>query len=318
MLYRRLQRKRVMRFCLLVLTAAALCALAQLSLSQGSLAAGSMLFETSSSPAPSPAPLSFPLPSCKRLPSPGDFVRLALERQAWPEQEEPGPAQPQPEQEEPAPEEVPQKPFRIALTFDDGPGPYTARLLDGLAQYHARATFFVLGCRIPGNEELLVRMAQEGHEIGNHSYSHSLFQKMSQSAVSEEIRQTADMIETACGVRPWLVRPPYGDLSSSVTRALSEPLVLWSVDPQDWKLRNADAVVQAVLSSVGDGDIVLLHDIHSTSVDAALILLERLSEQGYDFVTVTELFEQAGTPMEQNGRYRQAGARTGSDPSAQS
>ena len=134
-----------------------------------------MLFEASSSPAPSPAPLSFPLPSCKRLPSPGDFVRLALERQAWPEQEEPGPAQPQPQN--PAPEEVPQKPFRIALTFDDGPGPYTARLLDGLAQYHARATFFVLGCRIPGNEELLVRMAQEGHEIGNHSYSHSLFQK---------------------------------------------------------------------------------------------------------------------------------------------
>ncbi len=302
MLYQRLQRKRILRLVVFTAAVALLCVLAQLSLSQGSLAAGAVLFEAS---APQPETLcTLPASPSQALPSPQDFLHHALARNlSLPggQQEEPAP-----QQEEPAP----QKPFRIALTFDDGPGPYTGRLLDGLAQYNAKATFFVLGYRIPANETLLARMAAEGHEIGNHSYSHSLFQNMSQRAISAEIRQTADLVETACGVRPWLVRPPYGDLSSPVKEALSEPLVLWSVDPEDWKLRNADAVVRAVMSCVSDGDIVLLHDIHPTSVDAALILLERLSQQGYDFVTVSELFAQAGTPVEQNGHYRQAGPRS--------
>ena len=184
MLYQRLQRKRILRLVVFTAAVALLCVLAQLSLSQGSLAAGAVLFEAS---APQPETLcTLPASPSQALPSPQDFLHHALARNlSLPggQQEEPAP-----QQEEPAP----QKPFRIALTFDDGPGPYTGRLLDGLAQYNAKATFFVLGYRIPGNEALLARMAAEGHEIGNHSYSHSLFQTMGQSAISAEIRQTAD------------------------------------------------------------------------------------------------------------------------------
>lgn len=171
---------------------------------------------------------------------------------------------------------------------------------------------------MPGNEELIARMVNEGHEVGNHSYSHPIFKKMNQAAISQEITRAADLIEQAGGVRPWLVRPPYGDVSSPVKAALSEPLILWSVDPLDWKLRDTDAVVKAVLSTVRDGDIVLLHDIYSTTVDAALIVIDRLSEEGYDFVTVSELFEETGKPLQSNMRYNRADPRVQSAPEEKS
>ena len=191
-------------------------------------------------------------------------------------------------------------------------------MLDELKQRDVKATFFVLGSRVPGNEELIARMVNEGHEVGNHSYSHPIFKKMNQAAISQEITRAADLIEQAGGVRPWLVRPPYGDVSSPVKAALSEPLILWSVDPLDWKLRDTDAVVKAVLSTVRDGDIVLLHDIYSTTVDAALIVIDRLSEEGYDFVTVSELFEETGKPLQSNMRSNRADPRVQSAPEEKS
>ncbi len=245
-------------------------------------------------------------------------LELLLKKQAAEKQEENDPkpepagpeaAEPAPSEQEEAAEPAPEpKPARIALTFDDGPSAYTSRLLDGLAEHGAKATFFVLGSRVSGREELLNRMAAEGHEIGNHSWSHPQFKSMSEGGISGEIVRTADAIEKACGKRPYLVRPPYGDVSAVVRRALGEPLILWSVDPRDWSLRNTDKVVNAVLSKVSDGDIVLLHDIYSTSVDAALAVIDRLAEE-YDFVTVSQLFEEAGTPLAEGNRYSQAGPR---------
>ncbi len=319
MLYQRLQRKRVLRLCLLMLAVALFSVVTQLLFSQGSMAAGSILFEAKPPQTPPVLVISSPSGQTSQGERPVSNDEISDDAQSDGAQgNEPDPGTGPSAELPPAPEPEEQKPYRIALTFDDGPGAFTGRLLDELKQRDVKATFFVLGSRVPGNEELIARMVNEGHEVGNHSYSHPIFKKMNQAAISQEITRAADLIEQAGGVRPWLVRPPYGDVSSPVKAALSEPLILWSVDPLDWKLRDTDAVVKAVLSTVRDGDIVLLHDIYSTTVDAALIVIDRLSEEGYDFVTVSELFEETGKPLQSNMRYNRADPRVQSAPEEKS
>ncbi|MET8763478.1 polysaccharide deacetylase family protein [Lentzea sp. NPDC004782] len=183
----------------------------------------------------------------------------------------------------------------VALTFDDGPGPYTAQLLTNLEQYNAHATFFVVGQNATYNADLVHRAAAAGHEIGNHSWSHPSLPKLSDKDVRDQFDRTDQAVGKATGARPALVRPPYGALNDTVRAAAGRPLILWSVDTEDWKYRDSAVVTKAVLDRTKPGDIVLMHDIHQTSVDAVPAILAGLQDRGYRFVTVSQLF--GGTPL---------------------
>lgn len=192
-----------------------------------------------------------------------------------------------------------EEPKYVALTFDDGPrADTTTRLLDGLLERGASATFFVIGEQIACNKELLQRMKAEGHQIGNHTYSHVRLLTSDKDAVVEEVHKAEAMLNEAVGEGSFWLRPPYGLIGSERAALIKTPMIYWSVDPQDWKLLNKDKVVSAVLCAVQPGDIILLHDFYSTSVDAALEIIDRLREEGYAFVTVEELFRIQGvTPQ---------------------
>ena len=179
----------------------------------------------------------------------------------------------------------------VALTFDDGPsGRFTERLLDGLYDRGARGTFLLCGYRIQQYPELTQRIADEGHEIGIHGYSHKTMKNMSRRSIAQEIMDTEDLLPEGCRVR--FLRPPGGFLSDpvvEVARARGLPILKWSVDPRDWATGDTAAIETAVLDRIRDGDIVLLHDMSDSSVDAALAIVDRLQEQDFEFVTVSEL-----------------------------
>ncbi len=178
----------------------------------------------------------------------------------------------------------------IALTFDDGPDDvYTAQLLDGLKERGIHATFFLMGQKIKGNEALVERMQEEGHLIGNHSYSHVPLTKSGTETVCLAVEQTSDMIEEITGIRPQYIRPPYGDWNDELECRVDMTTVLWSLDSLDWKLRSKNAVVKRVLKEAEDGDIILMHDIFPSSVSAALEIVDALTREGYIFVTINEL-----------------------------
>lgn len=177
-----------------------------------------------------------------------------------------------------------------ALTFDDGPHKeHTAKLLDGLKERGVKATFFLMGQNIEGNEGLIRRMQQEGHLIGNHSYRHIQLTNAGEAAVCEAVEQTEEMIEEITGVRPQYLRPPYGDWNDRLECQVDMTTVFWTVDSLDWKLQNTNQIIRQVEKKLGDGDIILMHDVFPTSVEAALELVDRLQEEGYSFVTVEEL-----------------------------
>ncbi|MCI9057418.1 MAG: polysaccharide deacetylase family protein [Oscillospiraceae bacterium] len=200
------------------------------------------------------------------------------------------------------------EPKYVALTFDDGPRPGTTdRLLDGLLERDAAATFFVIGEQVRGNEALLRRMAAEGHQIGNHTYSHVRLLKMEKDAVVEEVHKAEVTLEAAVGKRDFWLRPPYGGIDAARAAQIRTPMVYWSVDPQDWKLLDAGKVVEAVTGCVQPGDIILLHDFYPTSVDAALEIVDRLQGAGYTFVTVEELFRIQGVEPQPGTLYARPG-----------
>ena len=184
-----------------------------------------------------------------------------------------------------------EKPKYVALTFDDGPRyNTTGPLLDGLAERGVVATFFVIGRQVEGNEDLICRMAADGHQIGNHTYSHVALQDMDPDAVVEEIQKTEVVLEHLVGEREFWLRPPYGLIDSSRAALVDTPMVYWTVDPEDWRILDSDRVAEAVVSKVESGDVVLLHDFYPTSVEAALEIVDRLAAEGYTFVTVEQLF----------------------------
>ena len=180
----------------------------------------------------------------------------------------------------------------VALTFDDGPGPYTARLLDELQARGARATFYVLGTRVDAYPKLIRRMAAEGHAIGNHSNAHNMLHRMDLLGVRNEMGKCAEKIEKLLGYRPSTMRCPGGNSSDTVKQYAKEagiPIINWSVDTRDWESRNKEAILKVAKANIKDGSIVLLHDIHEVSVDAAIELMDWLIEEGYTLVTVPEL-----------------------------
>jgi peptidoglycan-N-acetylglucosamine deacetylase len=184
----------------------------------------------------------------------------------------------------------------IALTFDDGPNEkLTPRLLDLLAQHHIHATFFVVGENAAQYPEILQRAVREGHEIGNHSWSHPNFAKMSEDAVRSQVKRTEDAIVSAIGARPTLLRPPYGSITTRQKHWLHDELgyeiILWAVDPLDWKNPGPSVVTNRILKETQPGSIVLAHDIHAQTIAAMPETLRELEEKGFKFVTVSELLK---------------------------
>lgn len=178
----------------------------------------------------------------------------------------------------------------VALTFDDGPHPvYTPQLLDGLKESGVCATFFVVGENIPGNEEILKRMEAEGHLIGNHTYDHVKLSDLDSARACAEVEKTNALIQEATGKEPEFIRPPFGAWKKTMECSLGMLPVLWDVDPLDWTTKNTALIVERVLEETEPGDIILLHDYYQSSVDAALEIVDALTEKGYEFVTVDEL-----------------------------
>ena len=202
-----------------------------------------------------------------------------------------------------APALAPQPAGYIALTFDDSPnGKTTERLLDGLQARGAHATFFVIGEQIEGQEALVRRMAAEGHQIGNHTFTH---RRLDNSGVVglHEIERTEELLAATLGGSGYWVRPPWGFASAETLRETAVPLIHWSLDTEDWSVLNADKIARNIIDHARDGDIVLLHDSYETSVDAALRVIDELSARGYAFVTVEELFEKMGIVPETGRLY---------------
>lgn len=178
----------------------------------------------------------------------------------------------------------------IAITFDDGPRrSTTGKLLDGLKERGVKATFFLVGSNVEGNEDLIKRMYDEGHLIGNHTYSHVQLSTVNATQAYNEIVETNQIISQITGETPKYIRPPYGSYSSKLLMQINMIPVLWSVDPDDWDTTNTGKVVQSVVKNVKCGDIILLHDIYDSSVTAALEIIDQLKAKGYVFVTVDQL-----------------------------
>lgn len=193
----------------------------------------------------------------------------------------------------------------VALTFDDGPrSSTTGPLLDGLELREVPATFFLVGSRIPGNEDLVRRMAAEGHQIGIHTYDHVELKGLSRKDFDLQVGKTRALITGLLGEGNYWLRPPYGLIDKSAEGWCGGPVILWSVDPEDWRDSDVDRVVAAVAEHVSDGDIILLHDLFPSSAQAGLRIVDTLLARGYCFVTVEQLMQQRGVQPEAGVRYR--------------
>lgn len=196
----------------------------------------------------------------------------------------------------------PNKPM-VALTFDDGPGPRTKELLDALDKNNAHATFFMLGQKVPSYSGEVKRMKELGCELGNHSFDHADLSKLDAGGVRSEVDKTNENIKKAAGAAVTVMRPPYGAVSDTMKTSAGMPMILWNIDTLDWKTRNAEKTIDTVMDSVKDGDIILMHDIHTESVDAAIELIPKLQEEGYQLVTVSELAAAKGETLQNGGVY---------------
>lgn len=198
--------------------------------------------------------------------------------------------------------EIPEKPVvldpdgkYIALTFDDGPhASVTPRVLEILNQHEIKATFYMLGSQVEYYPSIAKQVFDEGHEIAEHTMNHKDLTRLDQAQIKEEIQSSSNHILEATGSLPTSLRPPYGAFNDSVgaiAQELELPVIMWSVDSEDWKSRNVQAINNEVMTTVHPGAIVLLHDIHATTADALPQLLTNLKNEGYEFVTVTQLLE---------------------------
>lgn len=179
---------------------------------------------------------------------------------------------------------------KIALTFDDGPhSKYTMKLLDGLKARNVKATFFILGVNAERSPEILKRMNDDGHVIGNHTYSHVKLTCISKDKAIAEILNTSQLIYDTTGQTVKYIRPPYGFISKSLKTETNLTPIMWTIDPRDWSVLNTKKVTNYVVKHAKNNDIILLHDIFDTSVDAALQIVDQLQAKGFTFVTIDEL-----------------------------
>ena len=187
-------------------------------------------------------------------------------------------------------EQPPEEKKKIALTFDDGPHPiYTERLLDGLAERGVKAAFFLLGCNIEGNEEIVRRMAEEGHLVGNHTFYHVDITTLPQEEACAEIQDTSRKITEITGEPVEYVRPPFGNWNKELECELMMIPVFWTLDTLDWSTRNTDLLVEQVVSEAEENDIILMHDSYDSTVKAALRIIDLLQAEGFEFVRADEL-----------------------------
>lgn len=198
-------------------------------------------------------------------------------------------------------------PKYVALTFDDGPSPRcTPQLLDGLRDLGAKATFFVVGCQAVKDPDIVRRIADEGHQVGNHSYDHAALDQLTPVQALADLEKNDALLRELLGDGDYWVRPPYGLLTDDEAARLTVPLVNWSVDTEDWRTKNCDKILDVIYRCTGDGDIVLLHDRYLNTVEATLKAIAHLQQQGYVFVTVSELLSLKNVTPEPGVTYRSA------------
>jgi peptidoglycan/xylan/chitin deacetylase (PgdA/CDA1 family) len=200
----------------------------------------------------------------------------------------------------------PGKPM-VALTFDDGPSKHTARILDLLERYNARATFCTVGNLLGSRRDTVARAAALGCEVIGHSWDHKNLTKLTDAEIKKQLLDTSAAIEAITGVKTRLYRPPYGAVSDkvrNVSRELGFAIINWSVDPLDWKTRDADAVYNAIMRDVADRAIVLSHDSYATTAAAMERVIPELISQGYQLVTVSELLSDAHDSLTPGQVYR--------------
>lgn len=192
----------------------------------------------------------------------------------------------------------------VALTFDDGPyARATIPILDTLREHNSVATFFVLGNRVPKHEDIIQRIIKEGNEIGNHSFNHQQLTTISSKEIREQIDKTQEAVVAAVGIEPKIMRPTYGSYDNKLRKQVDMPMILWSIDTEDWKTKDAEKITNHVLENVQDGDIVLMHDIFPATAEAMEDLVPELINRGFQLVTVSELYEVRGEALEVGNIY---------------
>jgi len=184
----------------------------------------------------------------------------------------------------------PNKPM-IALTYDDGPSKYTKELLDLLKENNSAATFFVLGLQVNKYQDTIVQMIEDGNQIGNHSYDHKRLTTLNDEELYNQINKTDNLIYETALYKPFVMRPPYGTTSEALIEKLQKPIIKWSIDTRDWESRNSEAITDIILEKVKDGDIILMHDLYESSLEASKTVIPELIKRGYQLVTVSELSE---------------------------
>lgn len=184
----------------------------------------------------------------------------------------------------------PSKPV-VAITFDDGPSQYTEEIIKTLKDNDCNATFFVLGNKVEAYQDVIKQSIKDGNEIGNHSYNHKWLSRLSTDEVKEQIDKTQNILKETVGYTPTLLRPTYESVNQRIRKNTDLDIVLWTIDTKDWKIKSSDRIVEKIVKSVSDGDIILMHDIFKRSSDALKKLIPILKEQGYQFVTISELEE---------------------------
>lgn len=192
----------------------------------------------------------------------------------------------------------------IALTFDDGPGPYTDELLDGLEKLNAKASFFLVGEKIKSYPDTVAKIAGNGHLVGNHTYSHIKLTALSPDEIKKEIDKTNEEIKAITGEAPQFFRPPFGRYNSDTLNYVDMISVRWSKDTIDWKYEDEERLYRYLIKNAGDGEIFLMHDVEKTTVKGVLRAIETLQKQGYKFVRADELLCRNGDGLLKGIGYR--------------
>lgn len=196
-----------------------------------------------------------------------------------------------------------QKVKYVAVTFDDGPGDYTDKLLEALKDNNSKATFFIVGNRIKNYQSQLKKEFDYGMEIGSHSFSHANLKASSKVEIENQINKTNAAVKKVTGTKPTVFRPPYGNYNKTVSKKVGAPMIYWTVDTMDWKYKKTKYVYKSLKKQTRSGEIILMHDIHKTTVNGFIKALPELRKQGYEFVTVSELYKLSNKKMKNGKMY---------------
>lgn len=194
----------------------------------------------------------------------------------------------------------------ISFTFDDGPSKYTTEIMDVLDEYDYKATFFQVGYMIKPQNDIVKEVIRRGYEVGNHTTDHSNLNKLTPAKAKLKLTDNNDLFKSVTGQTMELVRPPYGLANEKIKKVIDKPIIKWSVDTRDWESRNTEKIVELTKAQTKDGDIILFHDLYKTTLEAVKILVPYFHEQGYDIVTVSELFKRKGITLEPQQVYNKA------------